>query len=277
MNDGAADRPLRIWHQSLTVLDDVPAYRAALQAHADAVVRPDTQVVLHGMTAGTYGTDYPGQDIIYDYVASRHAEQFVDAALQAEREGYDAFVIATLPDLGFEHIRTLVDIPVVPIGLTSVASAVAIGDSVGVVGFIAELEPWVRRNVSRVGLDRILGPFTSLGATFHDVLGELERPGPVMEAFERAAALLVDEGANVILPGEGPLNVLLARHGVARVHGTPVLDSVGVAFSAAEARALEFRRTGLHPSRRGFYLARPPVGLVDQVRSFYGRGPTASP
>ena len=33
-------------------------------------------------------------------------------------QGYDAFLIATIPDTGFEEIRTLVDLPVVTFGQT---------------------------------------------------------------------------------------------------------------------------------------------------------------
>jgi len=36
---------MKIWHQSFTVLEDLPAYRAAMEAHIRKVVRPDTQVV----------------------------------------------------------------------------------------------------------------------------------------------------------------------------------------------------------------------------------------
>lgn len=39
--------PIRIWHQSLTVLDHVPAYSDALQQHIDSVVPLGTQVDLH--------------------------------------------------------------------------------------------------------------------------------------------------------------------------------------------------------------------------------------
>ena len=45
---------MKIWHQSFTVLDDLPAYREAMERHIRKVVLPDTEVVLHGMRPGTY-------------------------------------------------------------------------------------------------------------------------------------------------------------------------------------------------------------------------------
>ena len=39
---------MKIWHQSFTVLQNVPAYAEAIQQHLRRVLRPDTEVVLHG-------------------------------------------------------------------------------------------------------------------------------------------------------------------------------------------------------------------------------------
>ena len=42
---------MKIWHQSFTVLSQLPPYAAALQAHFHKVARPDTEVVMHGMAS----------------------------------------------------------------------------------------------------------------------------------------------------------------------------------------------------------------------------------
>ncbi|MFB9712694.1 hypothetical protein [Arthrobacter methylotrophus] len=62
------------------------------------------------MRPGTYPSEYPGTRIGYGYLSGLHKEQFVAAALQAQDEGYDAYLIATIPDTGYEEIRSLVDI-----------------------------------------------------------------------------------------------------------------------------------------------------------------------
>jgi hypothetical protein len=51
---------LRIWHQSFTVLGDLPAYVDALKTRIAEVVTPGTEVVLHGQVPGTYTSEYPG-------------------------------------------------------------------------------------------------------------------------------------------------------------------------------------------------------------------------
>ena len=45
---------MKIWHQSFTTLARVPEYNEKLRAHIKKVVRPDTEVVVHGTHAGTH-------------------------------------------------------------------------------------------------------------------------------------------------------------------------------------------------------------------------------
>ncbi|MCD4526568.1 aspartate/glutamate racemase family protein [Nocardioides sp. cx-173] len=263
---------MRIWHQSFTVLDDVPHYRDALQRHLSAAAAPGTTVELHGMKAGTYPSAYPGTHIGYSYLSSLHREQFVAAALQAQDEGYDAFLIATIPDTGYEVARSLVDIPVVTFGQTSVLMAGMLGDCVGIVNFIAALEPQLRRNLRDYRLDSLVGPITQVDAAFTDVMAAYADPQPLLDAFTTAARRVIADGANVIVPGEGPLNVFLADQGLSRVDDVPVLDSLGTCVRVAELRAAQHRSSGLVPSRAGFHHAQPPRELVDAARAFYGLG-----
>lgn len=261
---------MRIWHQSFTVLDDVPHYRDALARHLQRQAAPDTEVMLHGMRPGTYPSDYPGTHIGYAYLAGLHKEQFVQAALQAQDEGYDAYFIATIPDTAYEEVRTLVDIPVVTLGHTSMLAAAALGERVGIVNFIAALAPQLRRNIAAYRLEPLLGPIVQVEAAFHDVMAAYADPAGLIDAFERAARRAIAEGADVIIPGEGPLNVFLADQGIARVDDVPVLDSLGTCIRQAELRAAQYRETGLRPHRVGFYGAQPPRELVDAARKFYG-------
>jgi len=261
---------MRIWHQSFTVLDDVPHYRDALARHLARVAAPGTQVDLHGMKAGTYPSDYPGTHIKYSYLSSLHKEQFVHAALRAQDEGYDAFLIATIPDTGYEECRALVDIPVVAFGQTSVLLASTLGSTVGIVNFIGALEPQLRRNLRTYGLDTVVGPIRQVAAEFTDVMRAYADPDRLLEAFQAAAHEAIDAGATVIVPGEGPLNVFLADHRVSRVDDVPVVDSIGTVLQVAEMRARQYRTAGLVPSRHGFHHEQPPRDLVDRARAFYG-------
>lgn len=260
---------MRIWYQSFTVLDDVGPYFATLRRHLEDQASPGTSIDFHGMAPGTYPSSYPGTHIGYAYVAGLHKEQFVTNALRAQREGYDGFLIATIPDTGFEEIRSLLDIPVVAYGNASVAYAATLGPRVGIVNFIDALRDQLRRNMTLYGFGDLVGPIVSIEREFGDVLSGYRDPGALVEAFVAAARRAIEQGATVIVPGEGPLNVLLADQGVTRVDEVPVIDSLGVALATCEDRVRRFRRTGLAPSRRGFYFARPPEDVLAQARERY--------
>jgi allantoin racemase len=260
---------MRIWHQSFTVLADVPHYRAALERHLTAVASPGTTVDLHGMAPGTYPSDYPGVHIGYSYLAGLHKEQFVRAAQRAEAEGYDAFLIATVPDTGYEEARSVVDIPVVAYGNTSMAFAATLGSRVGIVHFISELRDQIRRNVRSYGFSDLVGPVVQVDAGFRDVMSAYAAPAGLIGAFEDAARRAIADGADVLVPGEGPLNVFLADQGLTRVDGVPVVDSLGTCLQVAELRGRTYRRTGLRPARTGFYSAQPPAEAIEATRAFY--------
>jgi len=260
---------MRIWHQSFTVLDDVPHYRDAIARHLATVALSGTEISYHGMATGTYPSDYPGVHIGYSYLASLHREQFVQAAQRAEREGYDAFIIGTIPDTGFEEARSVVDIPVIAYGNTSIAYAASLGNRVGIVHFIPQLRDQIARNMLVYGYRDLVGPIVEVDTHFHNIMDAYDNPGDLIAAFERAARVAIADGANVIVPGEGPLNIFLADQGISRVDDVPVIDSLGTLLSVAEMRAAQYRRSGLRPARTGFHYAQPPAEAIRQTRDFY--------
>jgi len=260
---------MRVWHQSFTVLEDVPHYTAALERHLGRVAAAGTTVDLHGMAPGTYPSDYPGVHIGYAYLAGLHKEQFVRAAQQAQAEGYDAFMIATIPDTAFEECRSVVDIPVVAFGNSSVAFAATLGSRVAIVHFIGGLRDQIRRNMRSYGFSDLVGPVVQVDARFHDIMAAYAEPTGLLDAFREAARTAIADGADVIVPGEGPLNVFLADQGVVEVDGVPVVDSLGVLLQMAEIRGATYCRTGLTPSRAGFFHAQPPAEAIDAARAFY--------
>jgi allantoin racemase len=263
---------IRIWHQSLTDLSLLGAYHKGLADHLSHVAPPGVQVTAHGVREGTYETRYPGKRIQQVYLQGLHKEQFVSAALAAEDSGYDGMIIATIPDLGLEECRSLVDIPVIGFGEASFKIATMLGAVVGVVSFdIRHLEPQLRRNAARYGLPSILGPMISAEASFDDVVDELERgePGKVIEAVTVAARRIIDLGAEVIIPGPGPMNLLVARHGLTRIDDVPVVDSLRASVELCVVLA-RMHKAGTYVNRTGFYTSRPSREQLAAAREVYG-------
>lgn len=261
----------RIWHQSFTVLEDLPAYAEAMKAHAAQVLRPDTEVAWHGQLKGTYPASYPGDDIGYGYLFQMHGNQWIAAGRAAEAQGFDAYAMCTLPNPMLREVRAIVDIPVVGLGEATFHLATMYGQRFGVLLFIDRMVPLYREQVSAYGLERRCAGIRASGITFREVLAGYGDPAAVIEKFRAAArAMIRDDGADVIVPGEVPLSLLLARNGITRVDDVPVMDTLAVALKTAELMADLARTTGIRHSRHGFFNAVPSLSRVDDVQRFYG-------
>ena len=260
---------MRVWQQGYVVFEDHPLLKAAIQEHLKTVA-PDITVDIHGATPGTYPTNYPLTHIQYYYLASLHKEQFIRAALQAEAEGYDAFFIGSVSDAGFEEIRTLLNIPVIGYFQSSILFAATLGAPVGVVSFVPEvMEPQLKRFSALYGVPDLLGPVVPLSVPFDELIEGFTDPTKVIDRFTQAARVAIERGANVLIAGEGPLSIQLARAGVSAIDGVPLVDSFGVGLSFCEMRARFHRLTGLTPRQDGFYYGTPPLEVVQETRRRY--------
>lgn len=261
---------MKIWHQSFTVLGNLPPYAAALQAHFRKVARPDTEVVLHGMHEKTYQTNYPGNDIRYAYMQYLHGQQFIMGGIAAEEQGFDAYAIMSIPEPALREVRSVVDVPVVGYGESSYLTASMLGQKVGVLLFITEMAPLIRENAERVIAANRCAGVRPVGFTFNDVLQAFDNPAPLLDKFRESARALIRDGADVIIPGEAPLCVLLARNGLNRVDDVPVLDALGATIKMAESMVDLRRSSGIAPARSGYFMAKPPRERVKELLGLYG-------
>ncbi|CAD6533858.1 Hydantoin racemase [Paraburkholderia hiiakae] len=261
---------IRIWHQSFTVLSDLGAYNDALNAHFRVIARPDTEIVLHGMAPGTYRSHYPGDDIKYATLQYLHGLQFLAAGVRAESEGFDAYAISTLPEPALRETRAALDIPVVGYGESAMLRACQLGRRFGVLVFISELAELVAENARRHGLAERFAGARYVGFRFADVLEAFDDPTRLIEIFRASARRLIQHGAEVIIAGEAPLNVLLARNGVREVDGVPIVDSLAAWVKDAEALVDLRRAGGSGACRRGYFSGRPEKARLREVLAFYG-------
>ena len=260
----------RIWHHSFTVLEKLPPYAEAMAAHFKKVARPETEVVMHGMHVDTYLTDYPGNDIQYGYFQTLHAQQFLMGAVAAEEQGFDAFAMMTLPEPSIQECRSLVDIPVVGYGESAMTVASLLGQRIGMLAFIKEMLPTLDRNADRVGLSSRWVGAHEVGFGFNDVLAAYSDPAPLLERFRSSARALIARGADVIIPGEAPRNMLLNRAGISDVDGVPLVDSLAATIKCAEMLVDLRRTTGVKQAKRGYFAAQPPRERLKELWKFYG-------
>jgi allantoin racemase len=109
-----------------------------------------------------------------------------------------------------------------------------------------------------------------VGFRFADVLAAYAEPSALIERFRAAARELLTQGADVIIPGEAPLCVLLAAHGVSDVDGAPVLDSLSAWVKSAEMLVDLRAQSGIRGSRRGYFHEPPKRERLREIARFYG-------
>jgi allantoin racemase len=267
---------LRIWHQSFTVLSDLGAYDEALQTHFRRVARPGTEIVMHGMRPGTFQTNYPGIDIRHAAIQHLHATQFIQAGLDAEQQGFDAYAISTLPDPALREIRSMLGIPVVGYGESAMLSSCLLGSRFSVLVFISELAELIAANARKYGLAERMVGVSDVAFRFNDVLAGFADPGPLIDRFRSAARGQIARGAEVIIPGEAPLCVLLASQGISSVDGVPVLDSLSCWVKHAEMLVDLKRQSGIERCQRGYFNEPPPRARVEELLRYYGHGQQAA-
>jgi Asp/Glu/hydantoin racemase len=262
---------MRIWHQSFTDLTVMPLYRKTLTEHAAAVMGGDATVKVHGLRPGTYTQGCAPIDAIkYRYVAAVHELQLCDAAMVAERGGYDAMAIGCFFDPGLRAARSLVNIPVASLGESCALVACSMGRRFGLVTLCEDQSADYSDMMLAYGLERRYAGAVALDPPIDEFALEADEATAraIEERFERACALIVERGADVVVPADGVLNEFLVRRGRLKARGdVPVLDSLGVLFQHAVFLARLARTKAASVSRHQFY-ARPSGELVDHVRRF---------
>lgn len=262
---------MRIWHQGLVIFENLPEYRAATEKHLKSVTRPDTEVVMHGILPGTYGTEYPIDELQYRPLALMHRAQPMAAAYAAERQGFDAFVMSYLSGVMLPEIRALVDIPVVNYLEAAAHFATLYGYRFGITRFAPHMGGEIKEFLDSIGLGACFAGTVASGYSYKDIFGGFASPGQVIERFRQTVRDFSREtGADVIIPGEMPQNIFLTSNGIHRVDEIPIIDGAGVTYKLAEVMVDLKRQFGLTRSRTGQKNWRPPPERVADVMRFYG-------
>lgn len=255
-------RPARIWYQSFVHPVEQKPYIERLQAALDAAASPGVKFEVHGLD--------PPDHLFHPLTEFRCAAQVIRIAVEAERSGYDAFVIGHFQEPGLLEIRGALDIPVIGFGEANVLAALSMGSSVGLVTIDPTFITWHERQVRAHGFDqRVVGV-----RAIH-----VDLPG-FMKAFTDEAAYkqvradfvtqvrpMVLEGAEVILPAGGLPMLLFARECPFVIDGALVLNGIAVVAKAAEMALALYRLTGATVSRRGTYAKASDACIAEYMNT----------
>ncbi len=169
------------------------------------------------------------------------------------------------------ELRSLLDIPVIGLGEASCHLATMFGQRFAIMLFIDRMAPLYHEQMRLYGLAGRCAGIRASGLGFQDILAGFADPTPVLPRLQEAIRRIVREtGADVVIPGEVPMNLLLASNGISRVDDVPLIDSLACTMKMAELMVDLRRATGITHSRHGWFNAAPDQERVAQVAAFYG-------
>jgi Asp/Glu/hydantoin racemase len=237
-------RPCRIWYQSFVDPQEQRPYMQRLQERLTTYASPGVQFEVHGMS--------PPDRYLSSLTEFRCAAQTIRNVLQAQQQGYDAFVIGHFQEPGLVQCRTVVDIPVVGLGEATMLQSCTLGQTFGLITINPVFIPWHREQIVRLGLQQRATGVLALDTQVTTYIEAFEQDAAyqqVREAFRRHAQQLVEQGAEVIIPAGGLPMLLFARESNFTIQHPVVLNAIATVAVMAEAAVRLHRLTGAAVSR----------------------------
>ncbi len=241
-------RSARLWYQSFVHPIQQAPYIERLQGLLDLVASPEIRFEVHGLD--------PPDHFFHPLTEFRCAAQTIRNALEAERAGYDAFVIGHFQEPGLLEIRGAIDIPVIGLGEANLLAALSMGRRLGLVTIDPVFIDWHERQIRAYGLEQRVAGVRAIHvdlAGFMSAFADEASYAKVRAEFVAQVRPLVAAGAEVILPAGGLPMLLFARECPFVIDGALVLNGIAVAAKAAEMALALHRLTGSVVSRRGTY------------------------
>jgi Asp/Glu/hydantoin racemase len=204
---------------------------------------------------------------------TRCAMRAITNAIDADRQGYDAFLLGHFQDSGLHEARAAVGIPVLGLGESSILHSCTLGQRIGLITIDPIFMPWHREQIALYGLsDRVVGVTSMARLTVADYVqacGDEQTFARVVEQFERAARPLLDLGAEILIPAGGLPALVLARRQGLEVGGAAVLNPVAVLAKHGEA-AVQLVQLGLPAASRKGAFARPSGRCLKEFLDAFG-------
>jgi allantoin racemase len=244
----STSRPARIWYQSFVHPIEQAPYIERLQAYLNEAAGPDIKFEVHGLD--------PPDRHFHALTEFRCAAQTIRNALEAERAGYDAFVIGHFQEPGLLQVRGAVEMPVIGLGEASMLAAMSMGGKVGLVTINPIFIDWHQRQIAVHCLTERVAGVRAISVDlpgFMRAFTDQTAYAKVRADFIAQVEPLVAAGAEVILPAGGLPMLLFSRERPFVIDGALVLNGIAVAVKAAEMSLALQSLTGAVVSRRGTY------------------------
>ncbi len=242
----------RIWFQGATDRAHMAPYIARVEAHFKSILDPEF--------TGTFNTTTPPATTTHALTEFRVGRNFIRNAIEAERQGYDAVAVTHFQDPGLSEAKSAVGIPVLGLGETTLHFACTLGRKLGLVTINPAFIPWHEDQITRYGLQQRVVGVRAVNANVLDYIEAFSSKAAydaILPKWERECRVLLDAGADVIVPAGGIPMMLFGSAPGAHIDGAPIINGMTVIAKAAEMAIKLKRDAGIAVSRRTNF-ARPP-------------------
>jgi allantoin racemase len=262
---------MRIWFHKHTVEGRLPLLDKWYREHLAVVAAPDTEIDIKTLPEDTYDASLPFDLVKYGSLAIHFNAYFARAAVRAQEQGYDAWVIAAGQDPGLRDARAQTTIPTLGYGETTFFHLSMLGYRFAVLGFMPGLKEIITENiVTRYGLGDRLAAYELADhghcAVNRALNGDFDL---FVEVFSAAAKQAVAKGAQVLVPGEGIPAEIFWHLGIHELHGVPVVDPAGLLVRTTELVVRNDHLNVLNRSSAGYWFRRPSAEVTKHIEDVF--------
>ena len=260
---------MKIWVQSLSSYRYNPIfdeYGRMIEEQCAAAARHGTEVYVTGVPLMMKGTDQFKSIMYFNNV------QNLKNMLRAQKEGYDAYVIACSFDEGFSEGREMLDIPVVGLAHANLSMAAMLGEQWAIVTCQQCIAERYRQMIVNYGLEAkyLNGPYIAPFSEW-DIAENLGGDTSEMSAqFKQVGRKAVADGASVIVPIPSLISQLFQKEGgLTKLDGATVLNPITVSIKMAEF-LVDLKSLGIEVSRTLQVGGSPSVETMAECFETYG-------
>lgn len=227
----------------------------------------DTEIVSRFSPWGVIGME----GFFYHNIDTLNAQVVYHSAISAESDGFDGILITCFGDPMLHQIRQAVNIPVVSIGEASLLMAASMGYKFGVVTISKHNILETKHTIAQYGLHDRLANVRAIPETPMEQGGAIFDATHSIEAFKQVARDLINDGAEIIIPGCGLMSPSLRLapgaeqqypNGLTEVDGAAVLDIMSCGIKMLESMVSLKRGGSSWISRKDMY-AQPTTEALE--------------
>ena len=250
---------MKIWFQGATDRAQMSPYIRKVEAHLRKILERGTRF--------TFNSTTPPATTTHALTEYRIGAAFVRGAVEAERQGYDAMAITHFQDAALAEVKSVASIPVLGLGETTLFHACTLGRKLGLITINPTFIPWHEDQVIRYGLQhRVVGvrAVDAKVADFINGFSSREDFKKLEILWKAECKVLLDAGADVIVPAGGLPMMLFAAKSGASIDGAPIVNGITLIAKAAEMAVKLRRIAGMAAVSRRSNYAKPPAKALKE-------------